>query len=519
MSHRLPFGALLLLSSLVCACGGGDGDGDPVDARAIDAPAADAATDGPDVDAPGVDAATTDAATDASPDSSVVPDAMTTDAGIDAMPLPGEICQMPETISIPGGMGSATVSGTTLGYADNYRPPTTCTGYLEDGPDHVYTISIPSGSRLNATVTGSGGFDPAIYLVGSPAAMCDANPIVCLDGDDAGTATTVNAVRYDNTTNAAVTVFVVIDGTNETMGGAYMIAATVATIPPAPAGDTCTNSETVTIVGNMGTATGTTASASNYNNDYVPPASCAPGGGNDHVHTVTVPANTRVAVTVTPTSSFDPTLYLIAGPAASCSANPIVCLDGADAGGTDDPETVVYTNATASPVDVFVVVDGFDATDEGSYTLAVALGVPPGDTCSSAEVVTLTAGMATVAGTTTAAAGYVNDYEPPTTCTDGFGEDGNDHVHVVTVPMTQTLTAVATPTGGWDCGLYLIAGPAASCGANPIVCLDGADMGGTNGAETVTYTNSTGASVDVMIVVDSYLPSEQGAYSLAVTVQ
>jgi hypothetical protein len=126
--------------------------------------------------------------------------------------------------------------------------------------------------------------------------------------------------------------------------------------------------------------------------------------------------------------------------------------------------------------------------------------------------------MATVAGDTLTANGFFNDYEPPDTCVDGLLDDGNDHVYVVTVDTGATLTATVTPTGGFDASIYLVAGPAAACDADPIVCLDGHDEATSDGAETATYTNSTGAGVDVMIVVDSWDSDVEGAYSLQVTV-
>jgi hypothetical protein len=128
MLHRLP-GALFLIASssitlAACAAGGehaGDDDDDvSVDAREID-------TASPDASSP--DAPTPDA---------MSPDAMSPDA---AVPLTGDTCGMPDVITISGGLGNATLTGTTAGYTNHYMPPTACTStYLQDGPDHVYEV-------------------------------------------------------------------------------------------------------------------------------------------------------------------------------------------------------------------------------------------------------------------------------------------------------------------------------------------------------------------------------------------
>ncbi|HUQ01882.1 MAG TPA: hypothetical protein VM261_05265 [Kofleriaceae bacterium] len=511
MKYRLPgtLPLLLLTSSTLsiaaCAAGsdhaGDDDDDVAVDARDVDT----AATDAPlSIDAPlGIDAMALDAGTDA--------------MSIDAMPLTGETCTMPDAITIAGGMGSATVTGTTVGFANNYMPPTACTStYLQDGPDHVYEIAVPTGARLTAALTPSAGFDPGLYLVATPAAMCEVAPIACLAGTDAGLSGTAENVRYDNTSGATVSVFVVVDGTSTT-GGTFSLAATVATIPPTPPGDTCPLAEAVTLTNGSAMLSGTTATASNYDNNYAPPAACTTGAGNDRVYSVTVPAGEFLSATLRPTG-FDATLYFIAGPATACATTPITCIDGVDDGGSGATEALTYQNTTANPVDVFVVVDGYYATGAGAYDLAISVGRPRGNTCQDAEAITLTAGMATISGTTTDALGYSPNYAPPNTCTSTYTQSGNDRVHSVAVPMGATLTATLTPNG-WDGGLYVVAGPATSCDANPIVCLAGIDGASSSGAETITYTNATGATVEALIVVDSYSTTHEGPYTLAVRVQ
>jgi hypothetical protein len=179
---------------------------------------------------------------------------------------------------------------------------------------------------------------------------------------------------------------------------------------------------------------------------------------------------------------------------------------------------VTYTNPSGNPVDVFIVVDGYRVSEEGTFDLDVYTGALPGDTCQNRETVTLTSGAATIEASTNAVLGYANDYEPPTACT-GYDEIGPDRVHVVSVPAGQTLTATATPRPGFDLGLYFIEGAASACDASPITCLAGIDANNAGEAETVTHTNSSGAAQTVMVVVDSFDLAEWGPYSLELRVQ
>jgi hypothetical protein len=116
------------------------------------------------------------------------------------------------------------------------------------------------------------------------------------------------------------------------------------------------------------------------------------------------------------------------------------------------------------------------------------------------------AGGTTVTGDTT---GYADDVRPASACT-GFLPDGPDAIYSVTVNAGVTITAVATPTTGWDISLELVQ----PCTATP-TCLDGSDV--ISGAETVTYT--TTAQGTYFIVVDGYNPGVAGPFSLNVRLQ
>ncbi|HUQ01881.1 MAG TPA: hypothetical protein VM261_05260 [Kofleriaceae bacterium] len=487
------------IAAAACAGGGGrNGDDDDDDVVAIDA-------------AIGTDAAV---AIDA-PMSNV-------DAGIDAAPLAGDLCTSAEPVTLTGGVGTTSISATTAGYTNDYQPGV-CTDTNSPGADRVYVVSVGPGNRLIATVTPTADtFDPGVFLVGAPAASCDAATITCLGAADSGGDGDEDTAIYKNTTNAAVDVYIIIDGFRA-VGDAYTLGVTVGPTPPTQPGDTCTLGEAVTLVNGMATVLGTTSTITGYENNYAPDDTGGCTGyeapGNDRVHTVTVPARQRVTATVTPTvDTFDVGLYFVATPAATCDVSPLVCRGGHDEGFEGDAETAIYENATAAPVDLYVVVDSYNPGGDG-YMLGVVTGpAPAGETCTTAESIDVSSGAAAVTGTTV---GYLNHHDPsdyPNGDCTTWRTTGPDRLYTLSIPGQRTLSVTMTPEEGYDAGVYLIAGPAASCSAAPVVCLAGDDSNYDGEAETIAYTNSGTAAIEVFLGVDGDAGNGSGTFTLALTV-
>jgi len=145
-------------------------------------------------------------------------------------------------------------------------------------------------------------------------------------------------------------------------------------------------------------------------------------------------------------------------------------------------------------------------------------GVVGGETC--ADAYTLTSGV-TVNGDTT---GYVDNYEIGSTnssaaCTTNLGDftyDGPDAVFKISVPKGKTVSALLTKSNlptVWDPALAIVT----DCAAAASSCLGGSDNV-SGSTESASWTNSGAAAVTVFIIVDSYLPSEYGVYTLVATV-
>ncbi len=185
-----------VLLVVLAACAQGS-SGDEVDGRAVDAKQ-------DLIDAPGVDAASTiDAAT--SIDASV-------DAASGAVP---DTCAQAQDVTA-GAMvaGGITVTGDTTGYADDVRPASACTGFLPDGPDAIYSVTVNAGVTITAVATPTTGWDISLELV----QPCTATP-TCLDGSDAISGP--ETVMF--TTTAQGTYFIVVDGYNPGVAGPYSL--------------------------------------------------------------------------------------------------------------------------------------------------------------------------------------------------------------------------------------------------------------------------------------------------------
>ncbi len=97
-------------------------------------------------------------------------------------------------------------TGTYSGFANDYDPTATgCTGYAAVGADIAYQITIPPGEELQAVVFPDTA-DASLYIVTD----CS-NLTTCVAGaDDAGGGQGEGAF-YTNSTNAPMTVYVIVD--------------------------------------------------------------------------------------------------------------------------------------------------------------------------------------------------------------------------------------------------------------------------------------------------------------------
>lgn len=181
-------------------------------------------------------------------------------------------------------------------------------------------------------------------------------------------------------------------------------------------------------------------------------------------------------------------------------ADEDTCLNGSDENEGPLPESVSFFNNTDQQRTVYLVVDGRNNDSKGMFHLDVlvdALLEPNlNDTCATVDF-----SNPTGSGT------YYTSYLPysggldPTVggCT-GTSLPGPDASTPITLLSGQTLTATITMQGG-DPALYLLY----NCN-NALSCPDGADNSvGEN--ELLVYTNTSGASENLSLVVDTRGPT------------
>ncbi len=514
MRSLLP--AVAIASTLVAACGSGparapDAFFEGFDAGPADAPFADAFRAPVDAFMPlGTDTGMTMGMTDSGPIDGGMMMGMT-DAGMDAAmgmtdsgPMATGDAGNDASLMAPANdtCGGATVilagttMGSSLGAVNDYGTGTNCAGVA--GVDVVYAVDVAAGYFLRASVeSGDGTFDPSISLVDT--AACDATPRVCLDGDDSGGTTMTNVVDYRNTTSATVRMYLVVDTYSTTsLGGPFDL--TVELAAPA-ANDTCATAIMVGAGTTMGSAFGAA-------NDYGAGTNCAGFAGGDVAYAIDVPAGQIALVSVeSGDGSFDPSISLVD---SACGGTPRTCLDGDDSGGATTINSADYRNSTGGVVRIYAIVDTYSSTSIGGiFDLTVSFASPPtNETCATA----MTVGAGTYMGTTL---GAVNDYGSGTGCS---GVVGGDVAYAIAVPAGERVIASVVGSGGFNASLNLVAGPAATCGGTPRVCLDSADSTAPAIADVVDWVNDTGTATTVFAIVDSNSPSTVGAFTLTVTV-
>lgn len=411
----------------------------------------------------------------------------------------GDTCNAAVTLT----PGTPLLNQTMVGFGDDY--PSSFSGRCEfkSDLDRVYSVQVPAGQRLVATVTPT-GFDPSLSLV-QGAANC--GQAVCLSGTDDGLTGDVERLQWDNLSATTQQVLLVVDTSNATANGSFTIGATITTSPPlVSGGSTCA----APIALDAGTFVSTTAGRSSQF-DFFGSAGCeATTPAPDTIFSVTVPPSSMVHATVTP-DGWDAVLNVLSSPAAcglttDAGTFGATCLTSSDGPRTASVEEVSIRNTTATATTALLVVDGHDVQHFGSFTITtevVPMTAMPGDTCQAPQPLLMSG---SVTGLTTS--GYFNDVETASSCS-SFQNRGADRIFSITVPAGKQLTAVVIPNG-WDAALVILDGMA--CGMNA-TCFESSDSS-ISGAETARFTNSGTADRTVYLVVDAYSASASGTFDL-----
>jgi hypothetical protein len=135
-------------------------------------------------------------------------------------------------------------------------------------------------------------------------------------------------------------------------------------------------------------------------------------------------------------------------------------------------------------------------------------GGPP-DTCEAAQAIT----PGTYEDQSTA--GFNDDYVLSGCFV--FGESGRDRVYEVQIPTATRLRVEATPSGGFDAALAIVATPEENCVASPD-CLAAKNAGFGGVTENVSFANDSAGTESVYVIVDGFdAQPDGGDYDLSVS--
>ena len=404
---------------------------------------------------------------------------------------PNDTCAAPIAVAAPG-----SVTGDTTAASDDYSSGTGCLGGA--GPDLVYSVDVPAGKQLAATIVSTGsGFVPTLDLV-DPSQCAPGAALVCFAGGATTSSSPGATVRWTNAATSTKHVLMIVDSAST--GGPFQLSTALA---DPPAGDTCANPFALATDGSL--KTGDTSGATN---DYGAGAGCGGAAGPDQVYTVTIPPLQLLTTTAFGSGSFVPSISYQTG--LQCSSAPRVCSGGADAASASSPIAIRYANESSTTSETIDVVVDSSSTSGGGYTIdALLSATQPGDLCGTATPII--AGAAALAATTT---GFSNDYEGGLGCKPTTGPD---RVFSVTVPAGKELTAVVSPSASFDPTLSLVAGTPGDCAAHQ--CNAAVDANPAGQPEVAHYVNAAGADQTVFILVDSESATNaSGDFSLSATI-
>ncbi|NVB80466.1 MAG: hypothetical protein HOV81_18885 [Kofleriaceae bacterium] len=145
--------------------------------------------------------------------------------GLCITPPANDTCETAATLTI-----GTPVTGNTGGSTSNYNTgleTTACTGVSQKGGDVAYQVTLAANQAITVKLTNvSPNFDPSVALLGpgTAAAVCNANPVACLKGADAGLDGANETFTFTATT--AGTYFVIVDTFYQTQGGKFTLTVT-----------------------------------------------------------------------------------------------------------------------------------------------------------------------------------------------------------------------------------------------------------------------------------------------------
>jgi hypothetical protein len=375
---------------------------------------------------------------------------------------PGDVCSMPDLTPLLGNtMGTYSLSG--LGPRVSIADTSSCVGHL-GGAERVHRVVAGSGQRVDFTLTPS-NFTAALNAQTAYHAGCGSDEFchtsrLIMPGNSA-----TSSWYHTLDVPREMSLFVAARGMPRS-NGSYQLSTTFA-------GERCSANGGVYLIQENTKLMFETFSGNVPDLNLVAPGCANPQGGADRVFRVAFIADAGLTATVE--STVPVSLNLLS--ASSCATG--LCLRGADStmlSGGMHQAVLNYRPAVSGEGVLVVSARGAPQSDAG-YSLAVTFdaGVPAGDTCGEAIVLTLPA-----VRTGQALLGLRKNYSLSVNCTPSLGAEA---VYAITVPADRN--AIVEVNSNEDAVINVVPFPAWNCNE---YC-DTSVNRSTAGSETATIAN------------------------------
>ena len=416
-------------------------------------------------------------------------------------------CATASPITLTG--GKATVSGNTLGAANQYGTSVNCSGVQPlKGPQAYYKVALAKGQSIKLRLSPT--FNAALYVFGEAAcasasqvdAACASAGVSgdALLGIAAGTAETLAF-----TAPAAGNYVIAVDSLAPAVGGQFSLSLDLFT--PSLNG-TCATAEAVTLTGGAASLGGDTSGIKDEHSTLTCSPHAGALNGPQVYYQVSLTSGALHRFELMP--NFDARMYIF--PKSACGSLSSITAACGSSGISGDTSTkcpggsvdALYFNP-GSTGPYILAVDSMDRLEAGTFSMNIST-VPPttNSTCAKAQVLTLTGATATVTSDTCTA----SDEYSALTCglfgSSSLTLNGPQLYYRVALTASKNykLSLTTTTRGG---ALYVV--PQTTCSNAAAIQIACSSKGSTGDAKIAPYAATTTLS---------FTPSVGGDHLIAV---
>jgi len=424
------------------------------------------------------------------------------------LPPPNQKCASAQAVTLGAG-GMATIKGSTGGASNEFSKSIGCgLGVDFDGPQVYYSISLTKGTWYKLSLTPD--FPAALYVANAQS-KCKPSNLNTDCGSRAGTV--LPLVSQGATLSTAFspvvsgTYLLAVDSMDPLASGDFVLA--VETFTPAP-GMTCPKATPLTLNSGKASVKGSTGAFFNDLGAHVTCGAGAPLVGPQNYFSVKLQKKTY-QVALKPT--FAATLAL----GSQCLTLPADCGSGGLSGATlqvtpGTTGSLLFSPYTAGSY--VVSVDSASSTAKGAFELLVQEYIKPTHgSCSSPKTISLSTSPAQEIGDT----GPLSNDLKGVNCGGTVSWSGPQAYYKVSLAAGKTYTVQLTPEATFDPAIYAFPATTAcaATGLNTACKGQASDKVGAGVNEILTL--SPPVATEMILVVDSWSPSEVGDFTLKVS--